>query len=83
MKEELTLIDLKENQEVEIISVVGGQMVTKRLADLGLVFGTKIKILGKAPFWGPIEIEVLGSKLALGRGIASKILVKILAEKHG
>jgi len=73
---ELFLINLKPDEDAELISILGGQMVTKRLADLGLTPGTKIKVLRKASFFGPIEIEVRGSKLVLGRGIASKILVK-------
>jgi len=73
---ELFLINLKPGEGAEIISILGGQMVTKRLSDLGLTPGTKIKVLRKAPFFGPIEIEARGSKLALGRGIASKILVE-------
>jgi len=76
---ELFLINLKPDEDAELISILGGQMVTKRLADLGLTPGTKIRVLRKAPFFGPIEIEVRGSALVLGRGIASKILVK----KHG
>ena len=76
MKDQSTVIKLKENEEAEIISIIGGQMANKRLADLGLTPGTKIKVLRKAPLFGPIEIEVRGSELALGRGLASKILVK-------
>ena len=69
-----TLIKLKEGQVAEIVSVAGGWRATQRLADLGLTPGTKIKVLRKAP-WGPVEIEVRGSRLVLGRGLASKILV--------
>lgn len=76
MSKEAFLINLKPSEIAEIISVAGGWMATKRLADLGLTPGTKVKILRKAPFWGPIEIEVRGSKLVLGRGLASKIIVK-------
>jgi len=78
MKKEkgLFLVNLKEGESAEIISILEGQMVTKRLSDLGLIPGTKIKVLRKTPFFGPIEIEVRGSELALGRGIAAKILVK-------
>jgi len=75
-EEKLFLINLKSDEDAEIISILGGQMATKRLADLGLTPETKIKVLRRAPFWGPIEIEVRGSKLILGRGLASKILVK-------
>jgi len=74
---EISLIQAKENEEMIIVSIMAGQVATKRLADMGLVQDTKIKILRKAPF-GPIEIGVRGSKLVLGRGLAAKIFVKHL-----
>lgn len=78
MRRETTLINLKLGQEAEIFSVAGGWMANKRLADLGLTPGTKIKIVRKAPFLGPIEIEVRGSRLVLGRGLARKVLVRTI-----
>jgi len=71
-----SLINLRPGEEAEIISIFGGQMATKRLADLGLTPGTQIKLLRKAHLWGPVEIEVRGSRLVLGRGLATKVLVK-------
>ena len=72
------LTNLKENQRAIVESITSGWKATKRLADLGLVSGTEIKVRAKTLFWGPIEIEVRGSRLVLGRGLASKILVKEL-----
>lgn len=77
MEKELFLTDLELGQRGEIISIMGGLMAIKRLADLGLISGTKIEVVKKAPFSGPIKIEVRGSRLVLGRGLASKILVKV------
>lgn len=77
MRKEIYLTDLKEGQVAEIKSVTGGWGATKRLADLGLTPGTKIKILRIAPVLGPVEIEVRGSRLVLGRGLASKVLVTV------
>jgi len=74
---ELSLLQVKEQEEVIIVSVAGGQMATKRLADLGLTPGTQIKILRKT-FFGPLEIEAKGSRLVIGRGLAAKILVRPL-----
>jgi len=71
----INLIDLEEGQSAVIISLAAGSRATKRLVDLGLTPGTPIRISRKAPFFGPVEIEVRGSKLVLGRGVASKILV--------
>ena len=69
-----TLIDLKEEEQAVISSINGGWQASKRLADLGLTPGVEIKVIKKL-FSGPIEIEVRGSRLVLGRGIASKILI--------
>ena len=78
MKKEnnVPLIYLKEGEEGVIAFIAAGFMATQRLADLGLTPGTKIKIV-KSALYGPIEISVRGSKLALGRGIAMKVLVTV------
>ncbi len=48
----------------------------KRLEDMGLTPGTKVTVVKSAPFHGPIELHVRGSRLAIGRGMAKKILVR-------
>jgi Fe2+ transport system protein FeoA len=73
---ETSITDLKDGQTGVIISIHGGNKSTKRLADLGLKSGTEIKIVGRTLFSGPVQIEVFGSRLVLGRGLASKIMVK-------
>ncbi len=74
----MTLADLKPRQKAKIKKILGGQKVSQRLSDLGLVPGTLIEVDAKAPFRGPIKISVCGSKLALGRGIAQAVLVEII-----
>ena len=49
----------------------------KRLTDLGLTPGTKITMIKSAPFNGPLEICVRGSRLAIGRGMATRIGVDV------
>ena len=73
----IILTDLKDGQRAIIISILGGKISTKRLADLGLTPGAKIKVLRKTLFSGPVQVEVCGSKLVLGRGLASKIIVEL------
>jgi Fe2+ transport system protein FeoA len=48
----------------------------KRLMDMGLTPGTKVIVVKSAPFHGPFEVLVRGSRLALGRGMAERILVE-------
>ena len=53
------------------------EMCIKRLTDLGLTPGTEVKVVKSAPFNGPLEIYVRGSTLAIGRGMANRILVDV------
>jgi Fe2+ transport system protein FeoA len=52
----------------------------RRLMDMGLTPGTKVTVVKSAPFHGPLEILVRGSRLALGRGMAERIFVEIEKE---
>lgn len=76
-KKQLSVTDLEDEQTGIIITILGGKNASKRLADLGLTPGTEIKVVGRTLFSGPMQIEVCGSKLVLGRGLASKIMVKL------
>ena len=75
-KKQINITDAKEGQKVTVVSILGGRMAVKRLSDLGLTPQTEIKIVKKIPYRGPIEIEVRGSNIVVGRGLASKILVE-------
>ncbi len=63
----------------EVVTVVGvraGWGLTRRLADMGLVPGTTLRVTN-SQMPGPIIIELRGSKLVLGHGIAQKIMVEV------
>lgn len=79
-RNEVALTELR-NGEVGTISSVRsghgrGRMFEKRLMDMGLTPGTKVTVVKSAPFHGPIEIKVRGSRLAVGRGMADRIFVE-------
>ena len=52
-----------------------GRGFERRLMDMGLTPGTEVLVAKSAPFHGPLEISVKGSRLALGRGMAKRIFV--------
>ncbi len=54
--------------------VCGGRHARRKLEDLGVSRGAEIVLTSSNPV-GPVEIVVRGSRLAIGRGIASKLLV--------
>lgn len=70
------LTDLSVGQKAEIVSIEGGRGARKRLSDMGLTPNTTIEVIRIAPFFGPVNIEVRNFRLVIGRGLASKILVK-------
>ena len=70
------LTECDEGEEPIIKSVNCGHKAKRRLANLGLVPGAKIKKKKAAPFRGPLKIVVKCSSLVIGRGLASKILVE-------
>ncbi len=75
-KESLTaLIDLGEGQSGKVFFIRGGHNLLQRLLDMGLTPGTEVTLVKAAPFGGPLEILVRGSRLAIGRGIASKVFI--------
>lgn len=49
-----------------------------RLARLGIRPGAKVRLVNSGPWRGPLLVEVEGVRVALGRGVASRILVRPL-----
>ncbi len=49
--------------------------LTVDLMELGLTPGTRVEVIRSAPFGDPIEVDVLGARLALRRSVASLVLV--------
>jgi len=70
------LADLAEGEKGVVVKAIGGFGLVRRLAEMGLTPGTEVKLVKKGSFGGPVEVEVRGVALALGRGVASKVLVK-------
>lgn len=67
---------LKEKQEARVAFIRGDNKILRRLMDMGLTPGTKVKVSRIAPLKGPLEIAVRGSKLALGDEICSNVFVE-------
>jgi Fe2+ transport system protein FeoA len=83
-EEVISLTSLPEGERGVITDAFGGFGLVRRLAEMGLTPGAEIKLVRKCPFSGPLEIEVRGSELALGYGVASKVFVRPLkAESNG
>jgi ferrous iron transport protein A len=72
----MTLDQVYENKKAKVIDIQGGAGVRQRLGQMGIHPGDIVTILRFGALRGPILIEVHGSQVALGRGIASRVIVE-------
>lgn len=63
-----------EGSKVQLKSVRAGHKLETRLAAMGLIPGVELLVINNSHN-GPFIVEVKGSRLILGRGMAHKIVV--------
>lgn len=69
-------------ETVRVIAVQGGQGLRRRLADLGMNEGEVLSVV-QTDSGGPMILAVRDSRLAIGRGVAHKILVEVVGAQEG
>ncbi len=68
------LATVGRGQSCTVMSVLGGGTVRQRCLALGIIPGQEITVF-QNDGWGPVLIGINTSRLALGRGLAEKIMV--------
>jgi ferrous iron transport protein A len=61
-------------RDLEIVDVNAGCGLKTRLGDMGIVPGSIVRLVSPETN-GPVIVEVKGSRLALGRGAAQRVIV--------
>lgn len=72
----MTLEQLVPGSRARIIDVHGGRGLCRHLQQMGLHRGDVLSLKGTGAFRGPVLIEVHGSQIALGRGVARRVIVE-------
>lgn len=67
---------LADDEPATVVRIEGGRHLAARLHNLGILPGKRIKKLGTMPGSGPVMVDCDGVRVALGRGIASHVLVQ-------
>ena len=75
--ERLLLRRMKDNQSGTIAAVKVAGELGRRLRDMGLVPGTRIKIQGRAPLYDPVALRLRGFTLTLRNNEADYIEVEV------
>ena len=68
------LIELKAHQQGVVRALQGGPRFMARMASLGFTPGAIVTMTRNDGF-GPVIVSVRGTRVALGRGEASRVLV--------
>jgi len=60
---------------VEVIRIRAGHGLRRRLASMGITPGVSVRVISSGRR-GPVVLDVKGSRLALGYGVAHKVQVR-------
>lgn len=60
-------------QTLRLVEIHAGHQLTHRLAEMGITRGVELRVVQDAG--GPLLISVRGSRIAIGRGMAHKLMV--------
>lgn len=71
----MILTRVSPESEVTLIDIVGGRGIRSKLYSMGLVPGVRLRVLSRSGA-GPVVVGVRDFRLAIGRGMAEKILVE-------
>jgi ferrous iron transport protein A len=76
----MRLSELKVGDKAEVTAVKAESAIRRRIMDLGLIKGTRFKVLRVAPFGDPMEIVFKGLYLALRKNEADGVMVRLLLD---
>ena len=77
----VTLREMKAGQSGKIIEIHSGHGLVNRLDAMGIRTGGTIKKLSSMVMRGPVTAQCGSTCVALGRGMADKILVELDSKK--
>jgi ferrous iron transport protein A len=75
--EQLTVAQMRTGQTGTVVGVMGGPGLVRRLDVLGIRPGRRVTKVSSTLFHGPITLGVDSSRVAVGFGMAKRIIVKI------
>ena len=73
----IQLAELTIGQQARIVEITGGQHMLARLAHMGIHKGIKLAMVSTPIIRrGPVVVTVSGAQVAIGHGMAMKIMVE-------
>ena len=72
----ISLTQMKANHKGKVVEIFGGSNLLSRLMNMGVYKGKEVTKLSHIGLRGPVVIRAGRSILALGHGVAEKIIVE-------
>jgi Fe2+ transport system protein FeoA len=72
----ISLARLKKGTKARIVEVTAGKQMSLRLSTLGLRLGAQILKINAFALRGPVTVKIGSTIIALGHGMAEKVLVE-------
>jgi ferrous iron transport protein A len=80
IKKQLNLNQLEDGQTGTVIQLLGGRSFIARLEAIGIRPGNKVTKVCSMLFKGPVTLKSNGTQVALGFGMANKVIVEVEME---
>jgi Fur family ferric uptake transcriptional regulator len=65
-------------ERLKVVRILGGEHHRKNLNSMGITIGSQLQVISRNG--GPLVVAVKGTRVALGRGAAQKVLVSLQGE---
>ncbi len=75
------LSDLESGNCARFVAVEGGKRLSGTLRQYGFYPGEQMRVIRIGPFGGPVLVEINQREIALGRRVAGKVLVELVADR--
>jgi len=72
----IRLVECRKGDRVRIVKLEAGRSAALHLVHLGLDVGQTVEIRQRSPLRGPLLVAHDGTEVAIGYGLAEKILVE-------
>ncbi len=73
----LSLVEMESGESGVVVSMVGGKAMRSRLEALGVRVGVELRKVSAQLLRGPVTVRVGGTQLAIGFGMAERIVVEV------
>ncbi len=71
-----TLDDVTVGGVGRVADIAGHDGVAIRLLEMGLTPGVTVRVVGRAPFGDPLELEIRGYRLSIRRAEAARVAIE-------